>query len=229
MDPERAEKILLAAEASVAAGSPDLAGSGFWSLVAAAKRDEKVRVDYARRIARIDRGAFERWAVLHVPLALGTTVMILGTVIALLVIAFGYGVEDPWNGLMLLAGTGGLLVTTHGLAHLLIGNVAGIRFTGWFIGSVTMPQPGVKIDYESYLAADPRGRARMHAAGAVATKLVPFLMIGAAWGMGAPGWAWIVLIAVGVVTIVTDVLWSVSASDWKKYKREMRYAREADA
>jgi hypothetical protein len=28
------------------------------------------------------------------------------------------------------------------------------------------------------------------------------------------------------MTIVTDALWSTKASDWKKYSREMSYARE---
>ena len=60
--------------------------------------------------------------------------------------------------------------------------------------------------------------------GAVVTKAMPFLMLGAAWGMEAPAWSWIVLVAVGVGSIVTDVLWSVNTSDWKRYAREKRLA-----
>ncbi len=42
--------------------------------------------------------------------------------------------------------------------------------------------------------------------------------------MEAPGWAWLALVAIGVVTILTDMLWSTKSSDWKKFSRERRYA-----
>jgi hypothetical protein len=35
----------------------------------------------------------------------------------------------------------------------------------------------------------------------------------------------VVLLALGVVQIATDLLWSVKASDWKKFRREMKLAR----
>ena len=38
-------------------------------------------------------------------------------------------------------------------------------------------------------------------------------------------WAVLLLLALGVVQILTDVLFSVKASDWKKFRREMRLAR----
>jgi hypothetical protein len=68
----------------------------------------------------------------------------------------------------------------------------------------------------------------MHASGALVTKAMPFLLLGAAWGMEAPGWAWAALIAVGIVQIVTDLTMSVKQSDWKKFSREMAIARELD-
>jgi hypothetical protein len=63
----------------------------------------------------------------------------------------------------------------------------------------------------------------MHASGAIVTKTIPFLLIGAAWGMEAPWWAWVALLAIGTVAIATDVAWSTNSSDWKKYRRERRY------
>ena len=225
MEADEVEEILTASEKAIAAGNADLRAVRFWKAVAAAKGDPSIRSVYATRLAAVDRSAFEQWAMLRVTLALGTWLMVLGTAVALVVIALAYGASEPWNGVMLLAGTGALLVTTHGLAHLAVGRIAGIRFTHWFIASVTRPQPGVKIDYETYLATSARSRALMHAAGAVTGKSLPFLMLGAAYGMEAQVWVWIALIALGVGQIVTDVLWSVGSSDWKRYRREMRYAR----
>jgi hypothetical protein len=102
----------------------------------------------------------------------------------------------------------------------------GIKFTAWFIGKITQPQPGVKTDYSSYLRTPPRSRAWMHAAGAIVTKLLPFLMIGAGLATGVPAWAVWALVAMGVVGLATDVLWSTKASDWKKFQREMSFAQK---
>ncbi len=226
MERIRLDEILTTAEGAVARHDTiDLGALGFWKAVAAVKSDSALRDAFAARIAAIDRAAFQQWVLRRVGLHAGTWIMIAGTALSLGIIGAAYGASEPWNGLALLAGTGGLLVTTHGLAHLLVGWMARIRFTHWFIGSLTRPQPGVKIDYESYLQAPARRRAQMHASGAVVTKLLPFLMLGAARGMDAPAWAWWSLIALGVVQIITDVVWSVTASDWKKYRREMRFVR----
>src|SRR5665811_529302 len=205
--------------------SPDLALLGFWRAVAHVKRHPELADAHADPMAAIDREAFRRWALLMVPLGVGTAMMILGTLFGLAITGAAYSVDAPWNGLLILAGTGILLVPTHGLGHLIVGRLLGIRFTDWFIGSWKMPQPGVKVDYGSYLRASPRARAWIHASGAIVTKLIPFLDLGAAWGAGAPAWTLWVLATLGAAMIVTDVAWSTKASDWKKFRRELRYAR----
>ena len=65
----------------------------------------------------------------------------------------------------------------------------------------------------------------MHAAGAIATKVVPFLVIPYALAIGTETWVLVALLALGVVQIVFDLLYSVRSSDWKKFRREMRLAR----
>jgi hypothetical protein len=65
----------------------------------------------------------------------------------------------------------------------------------------------------------------MHAAGAIATKVTPFLVILYAVAIGTATWAVWVLVALGIVQIVTDLVFSVKTSDWKKFRREMRLAR----
>ena len=225
MDPTQVQANLEAAESALASSADlDLQAVGFWAAVAAVKRDPQLRDRFGSRIARIDRDALQRWALACVPLRVGTWLMLFGTAVGLGLIGAAYSAREPWNGLLLVGGTGVLLVTTHGLAHLAIGAISGIRFTHWFIGSLVRPQPGVKVDYESYLAVPAARRARMHASGAIVTKSLPFLLLGAAWGMEAPAWAWWVLILIGVASVITDMLWSVSSSDWKRYRREKRLA-----
>jgi hypothetical protein len=174
-------------------------------------------------VAAIDTAVFTRWALIAVPFAVGTALVLAGTVVGLVLVGLAYRFDQPWNGLTLLAGTGVLLVTTHGVGHVIAGVAAGMRFTHWFVGTIRMPHPGVKVDYATYLAAPARARAWMHASGAIVTKTIPFLMLGAALAMEAPWWAVAALPAAGVVAIITDVLWSTKSSDWKKFRRELRY------
>lgn len=223
MDSEGIERTLARAEEAVARGG-GLDGTGFWRAVGAVKSDPTLVPVFAGRIAAVDRAAFERWALLTVPVGVGTAVMTLGVAGGLGAVWYAYYASEPWNGALLLVGTVVLLVATHSLTHLVVGRAQGMRFTHWFIGTITRPQPGVKVDYATYLAVPARRRAWMHASGALATKLVPFLLLGPALVIPVPGWTLVVLVVLGVGQILTDVLWSVKASDWKKYRREMGYA-----
>jgi hypothetical protein len=99
----------------------------------------------------------------------------------------------------------------------------GMRFTHWFIGKLTQPQPGVKLDYATYLRAPATSRAWMHASGAIVTKLMPFVFLGAAIAAGVPTWVVWSLVVIGLVVIGIDIVWSTKKSDWKKFKREMEY------
>lgn len=224
MDDAQIEAALAAAEEAVAVGAP-LSGTGFWPAVAAVKRDQSRVGRFGERIAAIDQAAFSAWAVVKVPFGIGTALMVAGTMGGLALIWWAYYLTDLTASIVFLLGTGALLVATHGLAHLVVGRLAGIKFTSWFIGSWLQPQPGVKVDYQTYLATPPRRRAWMHASGAITTKLLPFALVGAAAASGAQGWVPVALLVFGVVTIVTDVLWSTNASDWKRYRREMGFAQ----
>jgi hypothetical protein len=221
------ESVLARAEAAVERGETALGPSGFWRVVDAVKRDPDLGAAYADRIAAVDRRAFEQWALVKVPVGLGTALMMIGTLAGFGLVLWAYSLDQPGNGLALLAGTGITLVTTHGLAHQVVGGLFGIRFTHWFIGSIGRPQPGVKIDYRSYLETPARRRAWMHASGAALTKLIPFFALGPAIVMEAPWWTTAILVAIGIGQIATDMLWSTASSDWKRYRREMRIAAGA--
>jgi hypothetical protein len=226
MDRARVEAILDAAEKAVSTGSP-LAPTGFWKAVAAVKRDQALVEAHADRIARIDRASFKTWALVTVPLWLGNVLMIGGTLIGLALVARAYYLEGTGAGLVFLAGFGIVLVTTHGLGHLAVGSLMGMRFTHWFIGTLSQPQPGVKLDYATYLRAPAVSRAWMHASGAIVTKAVPFVFLGAALAADLPVWVVWALVVIGLAQIGTDLTWSTKASDWKKFRREMDLAQSA--
>lgn len=214
------------AEASIAAGK-GLGGTGFWSVVAEVKANPELVDRYADRIAAIDTRAHSNWALITIPLWLGTSVMVLALAGGVALIGWAYYLES-WPAIIVFGiGVVTLLGTTHGLAHLLVGWSVGMRFTSWFIGKISQPQPGVKIDYSTYLRTPPRSRAWMHASGAIVTKAIPFLMVPAAIAADLPTWVVWVLLVAGVGQLITDALWSTQASDWKKYHREMEFAQDS--
>ena len=127
---------------------------------------------------------------------------------------------------MFLGGFGALVVTTHSLSHWVVGRALGMRFTHYFVGGPPPPRPGLKIDYASYLRAEPAARAVMHASGAVVTKLVPFALVPVARAGGQPRWVVWTLLAAGAGQIVTDAVFSTRSSDWMKVRRELRAAKQ---
>jgi hypothetical protein len=220
------QSVLAACERELQADRvPDLRALGFWRAVAAVKRRRDLVDRDASRIAAIDRQVFRRRVRLAFPVTFGVIALDLGLFGALLLLALAQGTDHPWREILVLVAAAALDATTHGLAHLVVGTFVGIDFTDWFVDIPKRPQPGFKIDYASYLRASPRQRAWMHAAGAIATKVTPFLVIPYAVAIGTETWAVMLIVAVGVLQIVTDLLFSVRASDWKKFRRELRLAR----
>lgn len=210
------------AEAALAAGE-GLSGTGFWGAVRAVKQDPDLAGRYADRIADIDTRAHRQWAMLVIPLGLGTTIAIVVLAVGLALVWWSYALTGTGAVLAFLAGTGVLVGASHAPAHLVVGWLLGIRFEYWFVASVARPQPGVKLDYASYLRSTPRRRAWMHASGALVTKLVPFLLIGAAVAADLPAWVAWALAGGGLLMVMFDVVWSTKSSDWKRFRREMEY------
>ncbi len=224
------EAVLAGCEQALAGGrSVDLRQLGFWQAVEAVKRRPQWIEEYAERIGAIDRQAFEQTVHPTLPPAVGTLALSSGAAIGLLLARMSKAIPAPWNAATLLAGAAALLGTTHDLAHLAIGRLVGLRFTHWFLNGPTRLQPGLKIDYASYLRTSPWARAWMHASGALVTKLVPFALVPVALRARTPRWTMAILLGIGILQIGTDLLYSVRRSDWKRVRRELRVARELAA
>ena len=224
MDETTIDAALAACERDIAAHrTPALRESGFWRAVAVAKRDRALASRYGARIAAIDRAAFLSRVRLRTDAAVGAVVLALASAVGVLLLGVAAPFDHPWRELVLLAGAGALDGTTHGHAHFIVGALVGIRFSDWFIAPPK--PPGFKVDYDAYLRARPASRAWMHAAGAIVTKLVPFLIVPYAIAIGCETWAAVILVALGVIQLVTDVLFSLRSSDWMKFRREMAFAR----
>ena len=218
-------------EAAVDAGDTDLRPLGFWRVVALIKRDDELVDRYAEQVGRIDAKAFRAGVRFRLPVWAGITLMLIAVVAGIFAVVLavragaGSGPDDVTVGVGLVVGAAAWAAGLHSLAHYVVGRSVGIRFTDLFVAFPPPPLPGLKTDYASYLRASPIARAWMHASGALATKLAPFLALAFAPAARAPGWAVAILLGLGIFQIVTDVLFSTKASDWKKVRRELAVAR----
>ena len=225
MDEAQVERILVESERALATSRrPDLTALGFWRAVAAVKRSPDLVRRHADRIGAIDRESFQRQVRLRFPVAAGLVLDLLGVGVGKVLLWLAFFVPSPQRELAILAGMGAVLVGSHTLVHYVVGRLLGIRFSHWFFVPPLRPQPGFKTDYASYLRTPARARAWMHASGAIVSKLVPFLTIPVALAAGAQSWAIWVLIAIAFGQLVTDAVFSTRASDWKRFRREMRAA-----
>ena len=213
-------------EAAVGDGETDLGKLGFWNLMAQVKLDPALIEVAADRAGRVDAKAFEAFTKLRSPVWFGNLLLAMGLAEGgfLLLIA-KYSFSPPEAGIALIAAAVIWSVCVHSPAHWVAGRLLGMRFRCYFLGGPFPPRPGLKTDYASYLRTDPRRRAWMHASGALATKVAPFVVLAFWPGSGAPAWAACVVLAIGVVQILTDVFLSVKTSDWKKVKRELAVGR----
>jgi hypothetical protein len=211
-------------EASVAAGG-SLAGSGFWPLVATVKADPALIEAHADRIGRIDAAAFRAAVAPRFPVWLGNLTLLGAIAAGVVALVWASAIEGLWAGLLVVAAAVAWSVGVHSPAHWVVGRIVGIGFTDYFFGGPPPPRPGIKTDYATYLRTSARRRAWFHASGAIATKIAPFLVLAIAPLVGAPGWALLAVLAIGMIQIATDAAFSTKTSDWKRFRREMAFAR----
>jgi hypothetical protein len=217
-------------EAAVAAGKTDLKALGFWAVVKRVKLDRLLVDEHADQIGRIDTAAFRAGVRLRAPVWLGNALLVVGTVAGALAVAASFVWQTPlWKGLALIAAGAIWAFSVHAPTHWLAGTIVGIRWTDYFLGGPLPPRPGLKSDYGTYLRADPDSRAWMHASGAIATKLAPFVALAFWPASGAPWWAAAVLGGIGVLQIATDIGLSTKSGDWKKFRREKAIASQRRA
>jgi hypothetical protein len=216
-------------EAAVGEGNTDLRALGFWRIVARVKPDRLLVHEHADQIGRIDTAAFRAGVRLRAPVWAGNLLLLAGIVAGGVAVWLAFVWESAvWKGLALLAAAAIWAIAVHSPAHWLVGRAIGIRFTDYFMGGPPPPRPGLKTDYATYLRADPNSRAWMHASGAIATKLAPFVALAFWPASGAPWWSALGLLALGILQIVTDVTLSTKSSDWKKFAREKAVARSRE-
>lgn len=251
--PEELQEALARIEAEVDGGNANLSDLGFWRLVRKVKLEPRLAEHWADTVGRIDRKAFERSVRPRLPVWLGNLILLTGTALLVWLLLFAIDLAPSssdraehlywWNedadplvaGLLAVGAAEGLSVNLHDLAHWVVGRLVGISFTAYFLKKPLLT-PGLKIDYASYMRTSPGARAWMHASGAIVSKIAPFAVFVAVYlphrsaGYDLfPSWSLWAILAIGVVQIFTDVLFSTKKSDWKRVRRELRVRRSMES
>lgn len=226
-------------EREVEAGNRRLEELGFWRLVRRIKVDPALARHWAEDVGRIDRAVFERWVTPRFPVWVGNAILLGASAVLIAFVPMAVALarraatpEPILPGLMIVAAAGGLSASLHDPAHWLVGRMAGLRFSWYYFDGPLRIQPGIKLDYASYLRSSPGARAWMHASGALASKAAPWAVFVATYlphraaGYDLfPSWSMWAVLAIAVGQIVTDVLYSTRRSDWKRVRRELRVGR----
>ena len=213
-------------EAAVDAGETDLRALGFWRLLARVKADQALAVHWAGPAGRIDRRAFETGVRFRLPVWFGNLVLVLAIAAGVAAVGIAVTTDSPeLAGWALVFAALDWSASLHTPAHWVVGRIVGMRFLAYYVHDLIPPVPGLKIDYETYLRTPPEARAWMHASGAIASKLGPFLALAFWPATDAPAWAAWAIAGYAVLIIATDVFISTRKSDWKRFRREMRIAR----
>jgi hypothetical protein len=165
-------------EEEVRKGNLDLQALGFWSLVTAAKKDQKVAHRYAGRLGEVDRLAFVK-AVRVFPLRLG--------LISLLILSVAGVYLATLGGLLTVISAFVLYFSVHPLAHYAAGKAGGIDFTCLFFDGPLRIEPNIKIDYSTYLLASVRARVAMHLSGITSSLLAVLFVLIYAYVSGISG------------------------------------------
>lgn len=166
------------------------------------------RKDLAARLEAIRAQAFGR---LHrrihylegVPQTL--TLTLLGYVLAYLGGRLNTHAEAAYSLPALAAGAALAILFSHPLGHLAAARTGGIKIHGVYLSGKIRLEPTILVKLETYYQAKPDKRFWFHMAGPIATFTSTAAMAALVWATGYPQPVKIVVAAIPVIVVLTEV------------------------
>ena len=127
-----------------------------------------------------------------------------------------------------------LYLSSHAIAHWLVGRLVGIRFLFYTVGGTSNPEGwplgvrwvfmhlpflGVQTDKVSMQRTSPVGKALMWSAGVTASAIIPTFAALYAWMSAVPWSGWFCIFAVGWALGTLASNWRSPTGDYSKAKR----------
>lgn len=155
----------------------------FWKLVGEVKKNRELSAEFAGVIGKIDSKLFDSKIKLKLGYALGTAVELFGALIGIAILIYAVKtqqqVAESVSALLYLLAAVALMTALHPISHSIAGKLYGIKLNFYFLNGPLLIEPTLKVDYESYIKAEPKSRAVFHLAGAInstATTLFVFIV-----------------------------------------------------
>jgi len=146
----------------------------FYALVKEIRKEPGAISTYAGRLGEINRLIFFSEHRFRVPMVLGTGIELL---VFFLAAGLGSATILQENSLAIVVAQVLTVSTLHPLAHVLAGKSLGMGFLGYYFNGPMKIEPGVKVDYASFLVRTSKERAFFFFAGVLGTLIPAFFWL----------------------------------------------------
>lgn len=132
----------------------------------------------------------------------------LGALLEIVVLALGIWagiaatVANSW--LLIIIAQTLVIVGLHPLSHIMAGWFMGIRFLGFYLNGPLKIEPGVKVDYETFLLRSPGERALFFAAGVLGTLVGAFGVLAVGYLYPFPEFARVLLFGIALFHLISE-------------------------
>lgn len=172
---------------------------GFWKVVEKVKMSNIRAEDIIAKIAEIDAESFRK-RHRHLDTRAGSVLAGLLTLLGVLVVYEGASSYVEIVHGLFVVGIVMVIIGIHPLVHIAVGRYYGIEFLFYFLNGSLRIEPSIKIEYDSYLRASPKGKAIMHLSGVTATFVI--LSSGLFFGLIFRMSVWSMIVLSGILTLL---------------------------
>ncbi|MBI4132570.1 MAG: hypothetical protein HY473_00515 [Candidatus Sungbacteria bacterium] len=174
----------------------------FFELIRAFKNSPELLRSHAKSLGELNREIFLASHRVF-PVGWGALAEILILVVS---IAAGLAAILAKEPALIVIAQIGTVIALHPLLHLLAGTLMGIRFLGFYLNGPLRIEPGVKVDYETFLLRTGRRRALFFLAGIAGTFTGAFgwLLIGYFYSL--PALYVNILLAISLLLFISEFI-----------------------
>jgi len=178
----------------------------FWKLVEEVKKNSKLASEFAGVIGKIDSKLFDARIKLKLGYGLGTAIELFGAVMGIVILIYAVKVQGSISIVLYLLSAIALMTALHPISHSIAGKIYGIELKFYFLNGPLLIEPTLKVDYESYIKAEPKSRAMFHLAGAVNSVAATLFVFLVSLAFDAPSLAKLAALIWFVFTALSEII-----------------------
>jgi len=147
----------------------------------------------------------------------------IGLIFSIILIYFSLIFYFPLSDIFFLLSIILFLSTTHPFSHYLIASISKIKIVGVCLGGPLKLQPTLIVDYSTYFSSEKINRIVFHLIGPLSTIITSLFLMILTFIFNFSEYLRIVTLLLFIITLITNLLFSVKFSDLKKALNERKY------